>query len=56
LLLLPLISAFVVSGLFENTFSDSEVLNCILLIWLASQWLFAAEAGEKWQAGLPESV
>jgi O-antigen ligase len=53
-MLLPLIAAFFVSGLFENTFFDAEVLNCILLVWLGSQWLFAAEAGEEAQVGLPE--
>ncbi len=40
----PLIAAFFVSGLFENTFFDAEVLNCILLVWLFSQWTFAKEA------------
>jgi O-antigen ligase len=44
-LLLPLIAAFLVSGLSENTFFDAEVLNCVLLVWLCSQWLFAGEAG-----------
>lgn len=39
LVLAPLVVAFLVSGLFENTFFDSEVLNCILLVWLASKWL-----------------
>lgn len=39
----PLIAAFLVSGLFENTFFDSEVLNCILLIYLFSQVLLYRE-------------
>ena len=39
----PLIAAFLVSGLFENTFFDSEVLNCILLIYLFSQIVFDTE-------------
>lgn len=33
----PLISAFLISGFFEDTFFDSEVLNCILLIYLFTQ-------------------
>ncbi|MEX2577581.1 MAG: O-antigen ligase family protein [Verrucomicrobiales bacterium] len=40
----PLIAAFLVSGFFENTFFDSEVLNCILLIYLFSQIVFNREA------------
>jgi len=36
-LFIPLLVAFIVSGLFENTFYDSEVLNCILLIYFFSQ-------------------
>lgn len=43
LLFLPLILAFLVSGFFENTFFDSEVLNAILLIYLFSQILFREE-------------
>lgn len=39
----PLIVAFLVSGLTEDTFFDAEVLNAVLLIWLFSQWLFAHE-------------
>ncbi len=54
ILLLPLIAAFLVSGLFENTFFDAEVLNCVLLVWLSSQWLLAAEAGGEPPGGLPE--
>lgn len=34
---MPLIAVFLVSGFFENTFFDSEVLSCILLIYLCSQ-------------------
>ncbi|MEM9282990.1 MAG: O-antigen ligase family protein [Verrucomicrobiota bacterium] len=33
----PLILTFLVSGLFENTFYDSEVMSCILLIYVCSQ-------------------
>jgi len=43
MLFVPLIAAFLVSGFFENTFFDSEVLNCILLIYLFSQIVFDAE-------------
>lgn len=46
LLFVPLIGAFFVAGLFENTFYDSEVLNCILLIYLASQWTLSREKRE----------
>lgn len=48
-LFVPLIGAFFVAGLFETTFYDSEVLNCILLIYLISQWTLAREkeAGTK---------
>jgi hypothetical protein len=35
--------AFLVSGLFTNTFFDSETLNCILLLYLFSQWTFRWE-------------
>lgn len=52
LLFVPLIGAFFVAGLFENTFYDSEVLNCILLIYLASQWILSREK----RAGNIESV
>ncbi|MAS95549.1 MAG: hypothetical protein CMO55_20300 [Verrucomicrobiales bacterium] len=41
----PLISAFLVSGFFENTFFDSEVLNCILLIYLFTQMVLDWEKG-----------
>ncbi len=37
MLFVPLIAAFLVSGFFENTFFDSEVLNAVLLIYLCSQ-------------------
>jgi O-antigen ligase len=53
LLFVPLIGAFFVAGLFENTFYDSEVLNCILLIYLASQWTLSRE---KREGLLPEST
>ncbi|MEM9015806.1 MAG: O-antigen ligase family protein [Verrucomicrobiota bacterium] len=43
----PLIVAFVLSGLFENTFFDSEVLNCILLIYFFSQVVMRLERQEK---------
>jgi O-antigen ligase len=46
LLFVPLIGAFFVAGLFENTFYDSEVLNCILLIYLMSQWALSREKRE----------
>jgi O-antigen ligase len=42
-LFVPLIGAFLVSGFFEDTFYDSEVLNCILLIYLATQWSLSEE-------------
>lgn len=45
LFFVPAIVAFFVSGLFENTFFDSEVLNCILLLYLVTQWSLAREAG-----------
>lgn len=37
LFFVPLVAAFVVSGFFENTFTDSEVLHTILLIYFLSQ-------------------
>ncbi len=37
LIFMPVVCAFFVSGFFENTFTDSEVLNFILLIYFASQ-------------------
>ena len=39
----PLIAAFLVSGLFSNTFFDSETLNCIFLIYYFSQWVLHQE-------------
>ncbi len=39
----PLAAAFLVSGLFENTFFDGEPLNAILLAWLFSQWILRLE-------------
>lgn len=39
----PLIVAFLISGFFENTFFDGEVLNAILLIYLFSQMVFNLE-------------
>jgi O-antigen ligase len=34
---LPVVTAFLVSGMFENTFTDSEVLNSIMLFYFLSQ-------------------
>lgn len=42
----PFVAAFFVSGMFENTFFDSEVLNCLLLLYLITQWV-RAEQGEE---------
>lgn len=39
----PVIAAFAISGFFENTFTDSEVLSVILLIYLVSQVLLDRE-------------
>lgn len=39
----PFVAAFFVSGMFENTFFDSEVLNCLLLLYLITQWVRAEE-------------
>jgi O-antigen ligase len=50
----PLIVAFIVSGFFENTFYDSEVLNCILLIYLFSQIAISSESSEN--SGLDEAT
>jgi O-antigen ligase len=52
IIFIPLIVAFIVSGFFENTFYDSEVLNCILLIYLFSQIAISSESSEK--SGLDE--
>lgn len=41
----PLVTTFLISGFFENTFFDSEVLNCILLIWLFCHWTLIWAAG-----------
>lgn len=38
LFLLPGVTAFLVSGCFENTFFDSEVLNCLMLLYLFTCW------------------
>ncbi|MDF1859551.1 MAG: O-antigen ligase family protein [Verrucomicrobiales bacterium] len=47
ILFLPLVLAFLVSGFFECTFFDSEVLNAVLVIYLFSWILYAREgAGE----------
>ena len=54
LLFVPLIGAFFVAGLFENTFYDSEVLNCILLIYLMSQWARSREKREGVAEGVAE--
>jgi O-antigen ligase len=43
LLLAPPVVAFLVSGMFENTFFDSEVVNCLLLLYLITQWVREAE-------------
>lgn len=42
-LLAPPVVAFLVSGMFENTFFDSEVVNCLLLLYLITQWVRDAE-------------
>ncbi|MEM0969864.1 MAG: hypothetical protein AAGJ31_10970, partial [Verrucomicrobiota bacterium] len=38
-LFLPVIAAYMVSSVFQNIFTDSEVLNFLLLIYFASQIL-----------------
>jgi len=45
LFLAPPVIAFLVSGMFENTFFDSEVLNCLILLYLITQWV-REEEGE----------
>lgn len=45
LFLAPPVVAFLVSGMFENTFFDSEVLNCLLLLYLITQWVRGEEEG-----------
>ncbi len=46
---LPVVWAFIVSGFFENTFTDSEVLHTIMILYLFSQMALDAEmeTGEK---------
>ncbi len=44
---LPVIGAFLVSGFFENTFTDSEVLHTILLIYFLSQVVLDWEQGKR---------
>jgi len=43
LFFLPVLVAFLVSGLFECTFTDSEVLHLLMLIYVASQLALVAE-------------
>jgi len=43
---LPAVTAFIVSGFFENTFTDSEVLHTILLIYSVSQMALLLENSE----------
>lgn len=38
LFFLPGVTAFLVSGCFEDTFFDTEVLNCLMLLYLATCW------------------
>ncbi len=38
LFFLPAVMAFLVSGCFENTFFDAEVLNCLMLLYLFNHW------------------
>lgn len=50
ILFAPPVVAFLVSGLFENTFFDSEVLNGIILLYVVSRIVISQEttaAGEK---------
>ena len=44
---IPVLVAFLVSGLFENTFTDSEVLNSILLLYLISQVVLCWETNGR---------
>lgn len=39
----PIVAAFLVSGMFENTFYDSEVLNVVLVFYLCSQVVMTEE-------------
>lgn len=48
----PLVLAFIVSGCFENTFYDSEVMSCIMLIYFCSQIAFDRQS----QGREPEPV
>jgi len=56
--LVPPLAAFLVSGFFENTFFDSEVLNCVLLLYLATCWTAAGapDGPEAVEAPPSESV
>lgn len=54
LFLAPPVIAFLVSGMFENTFFDSEVLNCLLLLYLITQW--AREEEGEGRLTAPEPV
>lgn len=51
-LFVPLIAGFLVSGMFENTFFDSEVLNCVLLIYFFSQIAFDHENSSQDSEGV----
>jgi O-antigen ligase len=51
LLLLPPLVAVLVSGCFENTFFDSEVLNGIILLYVVSQVVLARERSNSLEAG-----
>lgn len=46
----PVVTAFAVSGFFENTFTDSEVLNFVLLIYFVSQMVLDWEKRRKTHA------
>lgn len=46
LFFVPGVCAFLVSGCFENTFFDSEVLNCLLLLYLFMRWTGGEGGGE----------
>ncbi len=47
LFLVPSIVAFCVSGMFESTFIDSETVNIILLLYLATQLVLRTESHGK---------
>lgn len=53
LFLAPPVVAFLVSGMFENTFFDSEVLNCLLLLYLVTQWVRVEEGEGRFTAPEP---